>query len=264
MKTDLKNQSKEQKYLMDRLKRLEKTGKRMEPKAKIRNDPLQNKKFERKTPRVNHVSHKIDYEPHREKAFDKQLNLEKKREEIDLLGCTFNPLLDQNSLGMAKSKDHIIERPVPDKYQRSVIEQKLKMREQELADEELSTMRIPDYSKRKPDGQFYEKTTTWKKEKTEKAQKKLEEQIEKDAATLIGKPTLNKKSKELSEQKLGNEAFLNRLPKYMDKKKEKFEQLDKKYYSYPFKPELSATTKLLNNMVVQKREQEETNEQVAA
>lgn len=248
MKTDLKNQNKEQKYLLDRLKRLEKSGKRMVPKTKKRNDPLQHNKFERKTKRVEGVGHKIDYEPHREKAFEKQLNLEKKKEEMELMECTFNPSLDSKSMNLAQTKDHILNREIPDKYKRKILEEKMRKREEELLQEELNTMKLPDYKGKQFDEKFYEKTTTWKYEKIEKSKKKLEENLEKEKSTLIGQPTLNEKSKLLSSQKLGNEDFLKRLPKYVEEKKKKHEELDKKYHTYSFKPEISAVSKKINQM----------------
>ena len=241
MKTDLKNSNKEHHYLMDRMKRLQKAQKRIAPRNKVRPDPLKQAKFQRKAKTVGGVTHRIDYKPHKDKTNEKHSLYQQKKEEIEMMGCTFNPSLDKNSMTMTMKnpKTPVVAREVPERYQRKLLDEKHQQRLQELEDEEVAAVKLPDYTGKKPNNEFFSKTVDWKNTVLKKRKQKQEENINNEISTMTGGPKINEKSKLLGTQKLGNEPFLKRVPKYIDQKKEKREILGKKYYDYPYKPQLN-------------------------
>ena len=238
MKTDLKNSSKEHQYLLDRLKRLEKHQKKIHPRAKVRVNPWQKNLFDRKSKNVKSVTHRIDYEPHREKQFEKTSNLIQRQADIELDPCTFNPHLNQRSLKMAEAKDHIMERDVPDRYKRSLIEEKKRIVDLERLEDEEAQMRLPDYSGRVPDEGFFNKTVQWKQNATERSQQVKQKNYEGETVGMKHKPSICKKSEELASQRNNGQKFLERVPKVIEDKKLLRQKLDTKYYNFPHKPQL--------------------------
>ena len=247
MKTDLKNSGKEHQYLLDRLKRLEKHQKKIAPRAKIRTQPWNKNVFDRKTKDVKSVTHRIDYEPHREKEFEKTSNLLQKQADFELDPCTFNPILNQKSLVMAQEKDYIIERDVPDRYKRKVIEEKQMILQRQREDEEDASLRIPDYSGRKPDEKFYEKNFEWKNKQKNKSEEEQKRKYLGETDGMTNKPQINKNSIQMAEGKHNGEDFLTRLPKTVDNKKLLLQKLDNKYYNFPYKPKLHRPEKKERN-----------------
>ena len=238
MKTDLKNSGKEHQYLLDRLKRLKKHQKKIAPRAKVRTQPWNKNVFDRKTKDVKSVTHKIDYEPHREKEFEKTSNLLQKQADIELDPCTFNPNLNQKSLAMAQSKDYIVERQVPDKYKRSVIEEKQRILQQQREAEEEASLKIPDYTGRTPDKEFFKKTVEWKLKKKQRSEEQWQKNYEGETVGMQKKPTLSKNSLQMAERRYNGEDFLSRVPKTIEEKKILKKKLDSKYYNYSYKPKL--------------------------
>ena len=238
MKTELKNSNKESQYLQDRLKRLQKHQKKIAPRAKVRTSPWQKTLFDRKTKNVKSVTHRIDYEPHREKEFERTSNFLQRQADIELDPCTFNPELNHNSLNIAQGKDHIMTREVPDRYKRRVVEEKKMILEQQRAEEEDKQMRIPDYSGRKYDEGFFDKTVNWKKEIVEKKKEEKKKNYEDEVIGMQDRPTLTKNTIDLANQKYNGESFLNRVPKNIEDKKVLKQKLDNKYYNFSYKPTL--------------------------
>jgi hypothetical protein len=238
MKTELKNSNKEHQYLEDRLKRLQKHQKKIAPRAKVRTAPWQKNIFDRKSKNVKSVTHRIDYEPHREKEFEKTSNLLQRQADIELDPCTFNPDLNQQSLAIAQGKDHIMERDVPDRYKRSVIEEKKRMLEQQREDDEVAQLKIPNYSGRKPDEEFFKKNVDWKKKIVERSEGVYRENYDKEVYGIQDRPKLNKNTLEMAKRRYNGEDFLSRVPKNIENKKVLHKKLETKYYNFSYKPKL--------------------------
>ena len=238
MKTELKNSGKEHQYLKDRLKRLEKHQKKIAPRAKVRTTPLQKNLFDRKAKNMQTVTHRIDYEPHREKEFEKTSNFLQRQADIELDPCTFNPNLNQKSLKMAQAKDHIMERDVPDKYKRSVIEERERVVALQREEEEDAQMNIPDYSDRKPNEKFFNEKFEWKKKVLEKYDEEQKKNFDNEVVGMKAKPTLTKNTIELANRKFNGKKFLDRVPNNIENKKVLAKKLDNKYYNFPHKPKL--------------------------
>ena len=251
MKTDLKNSGKEHQYLLDRLKRLEKHQKKIAPRAKVRTQPWNKNVFDRKTKDVKSVTHRIDYEPHREKEFEKTSNLLQKQADIELDPCTFNPNLNQKSLAMAQSKDYIVDRGVPDRYKRSLIEEKQKVLQQQREEDEAASLKIPDYTGRTPDEKFFEKTVEWKNKQKQRSEEQWQKNYEGVTVGMTNKPTLSKNSLEMANKRYNGEDFLSRVPKSIEDKKVLQKKLDNKYYNFSYKPKLhKPERKTRNNKTV--------------
>jgi hypothetical protein len=238
MKTELKNSGKEHQYLLDRLKRLEKHQKKIAPRAKVRTAPWQKNLFDRKAKNMKSVTHRIDYEPHREKEFEKTSTLLQRQADIELDPCTFNPNLNQKSLHMAQGKDYIIERDVPERYKRSVVEEKQRVLEEQRAEEEYAQLRIPDYSGRKPNDTFFNEKVSWKNDIAKRSEGKWRENYDKEVIGMQDRPTLTKNSREMANRRYNGEDFLTRVPKVIEDKKVLHKKLDTKYYNFSHKPTL--------------------------
>ena len=238
MKTDLKNSGKEHQYLLDRLKRLEKHQKRIAPRAKVRTDPWQKSLFDRKAKNLKSVTHRIDYEPHREKEFEKTTNLLQRQADIELDPCTFNPDLNPKSLTMAQAKDHIIERDVPERYKRSVVEEKQRMLNMQREEDELAEMRIPEYQGRKPAENFYVEKFEWKNKIKERSEGHARENYDKEVIGMQDRPILSKNTIELANRRYNGDEFLQRVPKVIENKEILKKKLEHKHYNYTYKPTL--------------------------
>ena len=238
MKTELRNSKKEHNFLQDKLKLLQRHQKKMRPRAKVRISPWKKNLFERKSKDIKSVTHRIDYEPHRDKQFEKTTNLLQKQADIELDACTFNPQLNQKSLKMASKKDHIMGREVPNKYRRSVIDEKKRILELERQEEEVAQLRIPDYSGRQPDEKFFEKTVQWKKNAIEKSSKVKDKNYAGETVGMKNVPSINQNSSKMAERIFDGKAFLERVPKNLEDKKLLKQKLELKYYNYPYKPKI--------------------------
>ena len=207
MKSDLKNIDQDSKYLASRLKRLQKQQTRIMPRNKKRTAPVNKGTFDRKTKKVKDVRHKIDYEPNFEKTSELTNFRENLKVDLELKACSFNPLLNHKSMAIALSATNtpIIQRGIPERYQKKLLDEKETLRREELEEGEAKTMMLPDLSGRKPDDQFYAQKVDWKNRANEKRENRRAEEETKIVATLGKKPEMNKMSKIIGEAKIGNE-----------------------------------------------------------
>ena len=238
MRTDLKNIDADSRFLQEKLARLQGHRTKIAPRTKKRQKTYQKAQFERKTKQVSNVSHKIDYQPHFDKTKEKDMQLEFRKNQLEMEPCKFKPDLNKKSMTMAVDKDVIHTRQVPERYQRTLLEEKQTLRDQELADEEMQTMRIPEYPDRRPDDNFYQKNFDWKKEAREKALVKRDEYEKATLTAVTGKPQLNEVSLQLARERQKDADFLKRLPEYIDNRNKKIQALDERYNTHSFKPTL--------------------------
>lgn len=195
-----------------------------------------------KSKNYKQVQPRLLFQTTKDDLLNKKEQIKEVKAQRELEGCTFTPVLNNNSLAMARNnpKPPIGMRDVPDRYKRAIVEELKKNIDTQRLDQEWSTMKLPDNSGKKPDGEFYGGKVAWRKAADEKIQQKRMEQDEAEGATFIGKPTLNDYSnnKIVPADKLDNDEFLVRVDKTIQRKKETVKRLTEQMYDYPFKPAL--------------------------
>ena len=195
-----------------------------------------------KNKNYKNVEPRLLAETQKEEIFNKRGELEEKKIQKELEGCTFKPQLNQNSLAMTRNnpKPAITEREVPERYQRTLVEELQKNMQTQRLELEAQTLKLPDTTGKTPNTEFYDEKVAWKKEALKKVDQKRKEQDDAIVSTFIGKPELNDYSnnKIVPAEKLDNDEFLKRVEKTIEKKKQKIEDLTHKFYDYPYKPAL--------------------------
>ena len=202
----------------------------------VRTAPLpKNKNYKNVEPRLL-------TETQKEEIINKRGILEEKKIQKELEGCTFKPQLNQNSLAMTRNnpKPPIVERGVPERYQRTLVEELEKNLKTQRLEQEAQTLKLPDNTGKAPNKEFYDEKVAWKKEALKKVDQKRKEQDDAVVSTFVGKPELNdySKNKIVPADKLDSDEFLKRVEKTIEKKKQKIEGLTNKFYDFPYKPAL--------------------------
>ena len=208
-----------------------------------RANPLKGTKFKPRAKKYKVVNSKLDYESAKEKAQYKKEYYAQLREELELKNCTFKPNVDLKSMTLTQKNPTvpIDQRGVPDRYNRTLIDEKKNLRTMELEKKDLETMKLPNNKGRKARGEdFYKEKVEWKKKAQEKANQKKKDQEDAEIGTFVGKPQINdySKNKIVPGERLDSDPYLARLPKYLNKKLELKKTLDAKYYNFPHKPAL--------------------------
>jgi hypothetical protein len=230
-------------FLMAQLKEMKQKRGKVYSSTRGRANPLKDTKFKPRAKKYNKTNSKLDYESAKEKAQYRKEYYAQLKDELELKNCTFKPNVDLNSMTLTQKKPMtpIDQRGVPDRYNRTLIEERKLMRTQELQEAELGTMKLPNNVGKKCRGaDFYNEKVEWKKKAREKIIQKLREQEEAEIGTFVGKPVINdySKNKIVGQDRLDKDPFLARLPKYLNNKISKIKTLDKKYYNYSHKPAL--------------------------
>ena len=232
----------ENQILMAQLKEMKSKRGRHYNSTKGRANPLLDTKFKPRARKYKGTNSRIDYETAKEKAQYRKEYYSQLKEELELRNCTFKPNVDLNSMTLTQKNPTvpIDQRGVPDRYVRSLIEERKNLRTQELDTQALETMRLPNNKGKKCKKTFYDEKIEWVKKAKEKALQKKREQEEAERNTFIGKPHINDYSKNriVNADKLDSDPHLARLPKYLNKTLELKKKLDKKYYNYSYKPAL--------------------------
>ena len=210
--------------------------------TKGRANPLVRTKFNPKHKKWKATNSRLDYEAAKEKAQYKKEYFGQLREELELRNCTFKPNVDVKSMTLTQKnpKAPIDQRGVPDRYMRSLVDEKKLMRTQQLEQQELGTMRLPNNKGRRYNPEFYNQKLEWRKKAQEKAEQRKKEQVEAEVNSFVGKPKIldYSKNKVVNADRLDSDPHLARLPKYLNKKAQLKLTLDKKYYNFPHKPAL--------------------------
>ena len=232
----------ENQILMAQLKEMKNKRGRCYNSTKGRANPLLDTKFKPRARKYKGTNSRIDYETAKEKAQYRKEYYSQLKEELELKNCTFKPNVDLNSMTLTQKNPTvpIDQRGVPDRYMRTLIEEKQNLRTQELSNKALETMKLPNYKGKKAKKTFYDEKMEWIKKKKEKALQKKREQEEAERNTFVGKPKINdySKNKIVGADRLDSDPHLARLPKYLNKTLELKKKLDKKYYNYSHKPAL--------------------------
>lgn len=204
--------------------------------------PMIRKTFLPDAKKYRDMNTKINYEAQKEHETLKREHLSRMKDEIEFQDCSFNPDLNMTSLKKAKDLDRVpIEgRGCPDRYNRTFIESQKTLRMQTLEQEELATLKIPDYGDKTPDPNFYSEKVKWKEDALNKSRAKADEQFQRECATFIGKPQVldYSKNKVVNPENLDNGEFLQRVDTDIVQRKDRLKTLDQKYYNYPYKPTL--------------------------
>ena len=205
-------------------------------------NPTIRKPYLPKTRKLRFEKSKIDYERQLQHEFMKRDAQNKKKQELEMRNCTFNPEFNAKSIKNASgpSRVQIQKRDVPDRYKREVIEAKQSQKLQEEAELELQTLRIPDNSGKKYSETFYQEKFDWKQKVVAKLENMKEEEIKALGSTLKGQPDLamTKGSKIVNPEAIDNSPFLERVPKYIEKRNEKLARTEGKMYAFSYKPTL--------------------------
>ena len=232
----------ENQILMAQLKEMKSRRGKNYSGTKGRAKPMVRTKFNPRHKKWKGTNSRLDYEAAKEKAQYKKEYYGQLREELELKNCTFKPNVDLKSMTLTQKnpKTPIDQRGVPDRYMRSLIDEKKKMRTQELQQHELGTMRLPDNAGKKFNEDFYNQKLEWRKNALSKAEQRKKDQIEAEKKTFVGKPKILDYSNNriVAQDRLDNDPHLSRVPKYLNKTLELKKTLDKKYYNYPHKPAL--------------------------
>jgi hypothetical protein len=228
--------------LMAQLKEMKSKRGKNYSSTKGRVNPLLKARFKPRAQKWKKTNSRLDYETAKEKAQYRKEYYSQLKEELELKNCTFKPNVDLKSMTLTQKNPMvpIDQRGVPDKYMRSLIEEKMKMRTMELQENELQTMKLPNNKGKKIKKDFYNEKVEWKKKAKERALQKRKEKEEAEKNTFIGKPKIldYSKNKIVSADKLDGDEFLARVPKYLNKTLELRKKLDSKYYNYSYKPAL--------------------------
>lgn len=243
MKSTEKNMMDENALLRDRLKNMGSKRSRQYSGTSGHARPLKKTKFTPRAKRYNGVNSKMDYDAMKEHLQLKQEQMAKLKDELEMRECTFKPEVCMKSLQMTqkgKNLPPIEGRGVPDRYNRSLVEERKTLRDQELGDVELNTMKLPNNTGRKAKRDFYDEKVKWKQAAEEKRQQRKLENLDRESKTIVGQPKINdySKNKIVAQDRIDTDSFLNRVPKYMAKREEKKRNLDAKYYNYSYKPAL--------------------------
>ena len=243
MKTIEKNMMDENALLQARLKGMTKKRSRQYSGTHGHAKPLKKTKFTPRDKKYRGVNTKMDYDALKEQMFLKREQMSKLRDELEMRECTFKPEVCMKSLEMTqkgKNLPPIETRGCPDRYNRTLIDERKTLRDQELGEQELSTMKLPNNAGKKAKKEFYQEKLNWKKQAEEKRQQRKLENIEKETKSFIGQPKINdySKNKIVPADKLDHDKFLNRVSKDLGKREEHKRQLDSKYYNYSYKPAL--------------------------
>lgn len=178
----------------------------------------------------------------KEDLLSRKLEYNEIKNQREVEGCTFQPKLNNNSLAMARNnpKPPIGMRGVPDRYKRSLVEEKKRNLNTQRLEQEASTMKIPDTTGKSPDDEFYGQKVAWRTAADEKIESARKAKEDEEIGTFIGKPTLNDytNNKIVSADKLDNDEFLVRVDKTIQRKKENLERLTDEVYNFPFQPAL--------------------------
>mgnify|MGYP001803276562 CR=1 FL=1 len=230
-------------FLMAQLKEMKSKRGKVYSSTRGRANPLLDTKFKPRARKYKATNSKLDYESAKEKAQYRKEYFAQLKDELELKECTFKPNVDLNSMTLTQKNPMtpIDQRGCPDRYNRTMIEERKNMRTQELAQAELGTMRLPNNTGKKAKGaDFYNEKVEWKKKAQEKAMQRRKEQEEAERGTFIGRPEINDYSKNriVAADRLDSDPHLARLPKYLNKTLELRKNLDKKYYNHPYKPAL--------------------------
>ena len=188
------------------------------------------------------VQPRLLYETSKDDLLNKKMEIEEIRMQRELEGCTFQPKLNNNSLAMARNnpKPPIEHRGIPDRYKRALIEELQTNLMTQRLEEETATLKIPDTTGKKPNGEFYENKVSWRKNADDKLKEARDVKDKEELGTFIGKPTLNDYSNNriVPAEKLDNDEFLVRVDKRIKERKDHIKQLTNKFYNFPYKPAL--------------------------
>ena len=210
--------------------------------TKGRANPLMRTKFNPRDRKWKKTNSRLDYESAKEKAQYRKEYYSQLKEELELRNCTFKPNVDLKSMTLTQKNPMvpIDQRGVPDRYMRSLVDERKNMRTMELQEKELQTMKLPKNKGRKAKADFYNEKLEWRKKAQEKALQRKKEQEEAEINTFIGKPKIldYSKNKIVSGDRLDSDPHLARLPKYLNRTLELKKKLDSKYYNYSHKPAL--------------------------
>ena len=182
----------ENQILMAQLKEMKSRRGKNYSSTKGRANPLLRTKFNPRARKWKATNSRLDYETAKEKAQYRKEYYSQLKEELELKNCTFKPNVDLKSMTLTQKNPMvpIDQRGVPDRYMRSLIDERKNMRTMELEKHELSTMKLPDNKGRKAKKDFYNEKLEWRKKAQEKALQRKKEEEEKEIQSFIGKPKI--------------------------------------------------------------------------
>ena len=232
----------ENKILMAQLKEMKSRRGKNYSGTKGRANALVSTKFKPRHKKWKATNSRLDYEAAKEKAQYKKEYYGQLKDELELKNCTFKPNVDLKSMTLTQKnpKVPIDQRGVPDRYMRSLIDERKNMRTMELEQVQLGTMKLPDNKGKKFNKDFYNQKVEWRKKAQEKADQRKKDQVQAEVDTFVGKPKILDYSKNriVAQDRLDNDPHLARVPKYLNKTLNLRKTLDQKYYNFPHKPAL--------------------------
>lgn len=234
----------ENRALQDKLKMLSQQEKNLKKDVKSKLQPYGYKDLQKSENNFDNVQSQIDYDLIMQKKKRKDEDLKHQKERMELEGCTFKPEVNNKSAVYVKSKQYVPpnQRKLPEKKEVAPTKHKDEI-EFDRIQEELAKNK----TKRKLDPEFFERQVEWDKQKNNKTNK---ERLNKALSEYNSKaaPKLTKKRTQESVEK--NEDFLRRVGDNLEKSKLKKKQLEEKYNSYSFKPNLNKNNQA-QSLVVQ-------------
>lgn len=223
----------ENKALQEKLARLSQQEKELKKEKMTKLKPFGYKDLQKSDMNFSNVQSQIDYDLIMQKKKRKEEDMKTQKERIELEGCTFKPEVNVKSVDYIKNGNYVPlhQRKLPEK--KEVVPPKLREEEEyERIQEELQKNK----TKRKLDPEFFDKQQEWDKQKNNKTNKeRLNKALNEYNVKAV--PKLGKKG---TQESLGEGVdFLKRVEDNLEKSKMKKKQLEDKYNSYSFKPNIN-------------------------
>ena len=192
--------------------------------------PINRKVFNKTRQDFTDLSSSVDFKKTQEKRKNKIETLKRKKEEDEMLECTFKPRILENS------KAWCVKQGVKPIYERETGKKRVIVEDKEQIEYEqmMETIRQRHGGKFNPD--FIRRQEDYTKKKNVKVTKKQVQdarQFKRDK--LI--PKTNRKVNRRLDKREGD--FLDRVEYQKEKKDKKMTKLDRKYYKHSFKPKLN-------------------------
>jgi hypothetical protein len=216
---EFENVTKKREELESKLEKVLKKKAKVQQNRLLQLKPVIYKKFRNQVKSYDKVNSKCDYNlimTHKEK---KEEEMKKQKEDFEMADCTFRPKILDKSNQMVKDHVVVYKRELPKKKEDPV----------EEIPEKLKT-------NAKLNPLFYEQKLEWKNKKYEITQKKRVDKTLEEIKTLKD-PETNKKINEKIVKR--DKDFLKRVQNDLATKTEKQNELEKMYYTLPFKPKIN-------------------------
>ena len=208
---------------LDRLKNLSKKVNKRKMKHFLTPEKKQ-KRFENKQ-KFGNVESKVDFKSQKEYQEQKYWKLQKKKEQKEMINCTFRPKLNETSQRMVETQNYIAPH-----HKR--LKKKQDKKKENPVNSSVVEMNMPVKSKKKTN--FYSRQIKWLKKKKKVQEQKRLDKLKEEFQNLNKNKISNKFSKSAIQGK--KKDFLNRMENEKKKSKLRKSELINKFQSNSFKP----------------------------